>query len=169
MSGLTCCVSEHLTGDLLFTVEIAYFIWNILWLPCRLYKKKKKNYTLHKRERLGCSGTSLGCEEAGGERKKALETGWRGRSPIVSHWEIKEPEILRARLDKSQMVSVGMQAYPDIWSPSTLNHPLEHESHPGQEGSDLQSCIPYKFRNLNCMNFSYVAMKHSASFYLFTL
>ena len=134
----------------------------------QVVQKKKKNYTLHRRERLGCSGTSLGCEEAGGERKKALETGWRGRSPIVSHWEIKEPEILRARLDKSQMVSVGMQAYPDIWSPSTLNHPLEHESHPGQEGSDLQSCIPYKFRNLNCMNFSYVAMKHSASFYLFT-
>ena len=67
------------------------------------------------------------------------------------------------------MVSVGIQAYPDIWFLSTLNHPLEQESHPGQEGSDLQGCIPYKFRHLNCMNFSYVVMKHSVSFDLFTL
>ena len=28
---------------------------------------------------------------------------------IASHWEIKEPEILRAELDKSKMVSVGIQ------------------------------------------------------------
>ena len=94
---------------------------------------------------------------------------WGGEEDLVSHWEIKEPEILRAGLDKSQMVSVGIQAYLDIWYPSTLNSPLEQESHPGQEESDLQGCIPYKFRNLNCMNFSYVVMKHSVSFDLFTL
>ena len=44
-------------------------------------KKNSNNKTPHKRERLGRSGISLGCEEAGGERRKALETGWGGRSP----------------------------------------------------------------------------------------
>ena len=53
---------------------------------------------------------SLGCEEAGGERRKALRWGGEEDLHRVSHWEIKEPEILRVGLDKSQMVSVGIQA-----------------------------------------------------------
>jgi len=37
---------------------------------------------------------------------------WSGEEDLhrVSHWEIKEQETLRAGLDKSQMMSVGIQA-----------------------------------------------------------
>ena len=67
-------------GTSLLQLEFLILFRNILWLPCRL-KKNSNNKTPHKRERLGCSGMSLGCEEAGGERRKAVETGWGGRSP----------------------------------------------------------------------------------------